>query len=104
MKTLIKVITFLSVIAMTACSSLKPIEVNQVTLKINKVPAQLTDPCIVQTPVEKKQFLAMKQYEREQILSDYIVSLYGTVATCNDKLKKIRQLLKENADENKPGN
>ncbi len=84
----------LIVLTLLGCAgpSYKTIEVSDLEIKYVKVPIELIEPCVPQEPLPKATYMDLTVYRREQYLTEYTVSLLGTVRDCNLKLKKISEL------------
>ena len=59
---------------------------------IQRVPEELTEPCTPKKPPVKEEYLKLKPHEREAAMTDYSVSLLGTIKECNGRMEKIRKL------------
>lgn len=78
-------------LCLAACGT-QPLTVTNTEVRYEKIPKDLTTPCKPEKPKAKADYLALKPHEREAYLSDYAVSLLGTVKDCNIKLDKIDKL------------
>lgn len=68
------------------------LEIQDVKVVTQRVPDELTEPCIPKKPPTKEEYLKLKPYEREIAMTDYSNSLLGTIKECNGRLQKIRSL------------
>lgn len=59
---------------------------------IQRVPEELTEPCTPKKPPVKEEYLKLKPHEREAAMTDYSISLLGTIKECNGRMQKIRNL------------
>ena len=73
-------------------SKYNQLDVKEVQVKEQHVPEEMLTPCIPNKPPAKEEYLALKPHERESALTEYTVSLLGTVKECNGKLQKIKDL------------
>ncbi len=85
-------------IAVTGCSSIQPtppLQVTTVKTVAVKIPDPLLTPCVPVKPLAVEQYIQLNPTQREEYMSDYVVDLLGLVATCNQKLAKIKELSRE---------
>lgn len=68
------------------------LDIQDSTVITQRVPEELTEPCIPKKPPIKEEYLKLKPHEREAAMSNYSISLLGTIKECNDRMQKIRNL------------
>ena len=68
------------------------LEVQETKIITQRVPSELTEPCIPKKPPTKEEYLKLKPHEREAAMAEYSNSLLGTVKECNGRFEKIRNL------------
>lgn len=84
---------FLLVFALVGCGTTKPPEqIVKVETVYVTVPKHLTKPCLPEPPESEQSYLQKKPHERENFLTQYILSLLTTIKDCNSKLDKIDKL------------
>lgn len=88
---------------LAGCSTTKTTEISNQETKVihTKVPESLLVECLPEAPPDHMSYMMLTLDERELTLSKYILTLYGTIATCNAQLQNIR-LLNERIDKPKP--
>ena len=69
------------------------LEVKESQVVYQKVPDELTEPCVpTKKPPVKEEFLKLQPHEREAALTDYSNGLLGNLKDCNTRIGKIRKL------------
>lgn len=77
-------------------------------VKIN-IPKDFRNNCKVTPPLKPEAYIELSQIEREEYLTDYIVTIFGEFKICNTTRKKVielvdknNELFKDKPDERKP--
>ena len=92
-----KVLCFFPILmafGLSGCGTTKPdtnLKIESVRVEKVTVPVDLTEPCLAEKPIQKQDYLKLKPHEREEELTRYTISLFGTIKECNVKLSKIRK-------------
>lgn len=89
--TLLLAITFL----MTGCGIIpkyNKLEVNKTDVVYVTIPDELLKPCEPDKPLDTKSYLELKIWEREQVLTEYSISLLKTIKDCDLQITKIKEL------------
>ncbi len=84
-------ISLFVVLFLTACSSspkIKEVVVEKTKQVIVVPPSELTKDCDVPAPSEKEVYL--RSTDKEKLLTDNIIDLYGSIASCNKQLSGLR--------------
>ena len=68
------------------------LEVTETKVIVQRIPEELTTPCVPLKPPTKEEFLKLKPHEREAALTNYSISLLGVIKECDSRLEKIRKL------------
>ena len=69
------------------------LEVKESQVVYQKVPDELTEPCVPsKKPPVKEEFLKLQPHEREAALAEYSNVLLGNLKDCNTRIGKIRKL------------
>ncbi len=68
------------------------LDIQETKIVTQRVPEELTEPCLPKKPPVKEEYLKLKPHERESAMTDYSTSLLGTIKECNGRMQKIRNL------------
>jgi hypothetical protein len=88
-------VTILFSLILVGCGSTPrydKLEIKDTQVIVQRVPEELTAPCVPKKPPTKEDFLKLKPHEREASLTEYSSGLLGVIKDCNVQLKKIREL------------
>lgn len=88
-------VTILFSLVLVGCGSTPKydkLEFTDTKVVTQRVPEELTEPCVPKKPPVKEEYLKLKPHERESAMTDYSVSLLGTIKECNGRMEKIRKL------------
>ena len=83
---------FLTFILTGCVTTGQQLEVRETEVRYEKIPSYLTEPCQPEKLKKREEYLALKPHEKESYLTEYSISLLGTVKDCNIKLNKIDKL------------
>jgi hypothetical protein len=91
-----KLILFTLLLFSAACSTIPQKEIITQT-KVEKLTLDdaLFTPCVPDKPMDQQSYLALSIPEREQYLTQYILSLYQVIKICNNQLEAIHTLSKQ---------
>lgn len=92
MKTVFVLITTLLITACSSAPKYSTLEVSKTTVTYVTIPEELLTPCKPEKPIDTKTYLELKIWEREQLLTQYSISLLKTIKDCNLKIDKIKNL------------
>jgi len=93
---ILKTLLVLTVVLLTGCfgRTVKPEVVTVVEYKPYDVPATLFKRCIpAKFPFTKEAYLQLEPHEREYVLSNYIIVLYGVTSKCDQRQTVIKEHL-----------
>ncbi len=88
-------VTILFSLVLVGCGSTPKydkLEFTDTKIVTQRVPAELTEPCTPKKPPVKEEYLKLKPHEREAAMTDYSISLLGTIKECDNRMTKIRNL------------
>lgn len=83
-----------SILVLAGCGTLSRQDVQIQPKEVVRigVPLELTEPCRPSPPISPENYMRLLPHEREQHLTDYVISLFGTISECNSRLNQIRKL------------
>lgn len=85
----------ITAIVLTGCATspkYDKLEVSKVDVVYVTIPEELLTPCKPEKPLDRESYLKLKTWEREQVLTEYSVSLLKTIKECNININKIKDL------------
>jgi len=86
---------------LSGCTSgpkLNSIDVVKTEIVYVTIPDNILAECIPEKPIELESYLQLTLPKRESYLTDYSISLLGTLKTCNLQLEQARSLNKKPKD------
>lgn len=93
---LLKTVLVLMVVVLSGCfgRDTKPEVITVVQYKPYEVPGTLFKRCVPgKFPFKKEAYLQLEPHEREYVLTNYVIVLYGDLSKCDQRQTVIKQYL-----------
>jgi hypothetical protein len=89
-------IVFIVSLFVSGCCTTKSPDLNVANKEVVyiKVPESLLKPCSPDAPMATETYMGLTLDERELALSKYVISLYGTIAVCDNQVRQIKKYTK----------
>jgi len=88
-KTIFLLAPFVLLFSGCATAPKTPLTVTEVKTVVISTPAPLLKPCPIKAPPSEQDYMAQDMRGRENLLSNYVISLLGDLKVCNNQIESI---------------